>query len=206
MPDVKLNFINHSNNTKGSPVLIFQKNLVPAKEETAIAWLVIKNCGQGWNHPFIYPAHMYVSTSDSCGNNSPLLVAANGKQFSVVENFSEDIQHYINSASSQNVVEVLNARAEGDIDANIFNDGRLLATTPGIAPGHKAAFEFKPTIYIGVVSKVEEGDVIGYHIISEINTEISLFGIKSADIVMTGGETEGKYLPHVFTLQNIVYA
>jgi hypothetical protein len=67
-------------------------------------------------------------------------------------------------------------------------------------------FTFKPTIWIGVASQVEPGDVIDSAILSEINTEISLLGIVSADIVMTGGGTGPNATPFAFTLQNIVMA
>jgi len=206
MPDIKLNFVNSSNDRNNSDILIFQKNEATAYEEIAVAWRVIKYCGQNWNHPFTYPMQMCVSASDSWGNFSPQKGAANGQQFSVIENASGDILQYSGSASSQNEVEVLNALNVGAVDANIYKDGRLLATKTGIAPGQKAVFQFKPTIWIGVVSQVVEGEVINSAILSQINTEISLFGIRSADIVMTGGGPGPTSTPFVFTLQNIVYA
>lgn len=205
MTDIKLNFINSSNDKNNSDILIFQKNEATSYEEIAVAWRVIKNCGQNWNHPFTYPMQMFVSASDSWGNYSPQKGAANGQQFSVVENASGDILQYSGNAASQNEVEVLNALNVGAINAHIFKDGHLLATKTGIAPGQKALFEFKPVIWIGVVSQVEEGEVINSAIISQIETEISLFGIKSADIVMTGGGPGPTSTPFVFTLQNIVY-
>jgi hypothetical protein len=205
MPDIKLNFVNLSNDVNNSDILIFQRNGAGSYNETAVAWLVIKNCIPGWNHPFIYPAEMYVSANDSWGNYSRQLAAANGQQFSIVENASGDILQHSGNASSPTEVEVLNALNVGAINANIFKDGRLLATTPSIPPGQKAVFEFKPTIWIGVVSQIEEGKVIDAAILSQIETEISLFGIKSADIVMTGGGPGPTATPFVFALQNIVY-
>jgi hypothetical protein len=64
----------------------------------------------------------------------------------------------------------------------------------------------KPTIWIGVVSQVEEGDVMNSAIISDINTELSLLGIASADIVMSGGGAGPSATPFMFTLENIVMA
>ena len=43
-------------------------------------------------------------------------------------------------------------------------------------------------------------------IISNINTEISLLGIVSADIVMTGGGSGPNATAFVFTLENVVMA
>ena len=75
-----------------------------------------------------------------------------------------------------------------------------------MAPGQKAVFAFKPTIFIGVVSEVAEGDVMDSAVISDINTEISLLGIASADIVMTGGGTGPDAVPFAFNLENVQMA
>lgn len=206
MADIKLNFINDSNDKNNSEIVIFQKNEATSYEEIAVAWRVIENCGQGWNHPFTYPMDMFVSASDSWGNYSPQKGASNGQQFSVVVDPSGDILKYTGQSTNQNEVEVLNALEIGAIDANVYKDGRLLATKTSVAPGQKAVFQFKPTIWIGVVSQIEEGEVMNSAILSQINTELSLFGIKSADIVMTGGGPGPNSTPFTFTLQNILYA
>ncbi len=206
MPDIKLNFVNQSNDRNNSEVVIFQKNVATSYEELAVAWKVIEYCGQSWNHPFTYPMDMFVAASDSWGNFSQQQAASNGQQFAVIENQSGDILQYAGQASSQNEVEVLNGLQLGAIDANVYKDNRLLATKTSIAPGQKAVFQFKPTIWIGVVSQIEEGQIMNSAILSNINTEISLFGVKSADIVMTGGGPGSGSTPFQFTLQNIVYA
>jgi hypothetical protein len=78
-----------------------------------------------------------------------------------------------------------------------------VASKTGIAPGQKAVFEFQPKIYIGVVSQVQEGDAMNSAIISQINTQISLFGITSADIVMRGGGPGPSSTPFYFSLENV---
>ena len=75
----------------------------------------------------------------------------------------------------------------GAINAMIYKAGNLFATRTNIAPGQLAAFEFKPTIWIGIVSQVMRGQIMNEAIMSSIDTEISLLGLASADIVMTGG-------------------
>ena len=188
MVDIKLNFINNSDDHNSLGIVIFQKNLAGGYGEIAVAWKVIENCRHGWSHPFIYPMAMYVSASDSWGNFSPLLSASNGQLFKVVESASGDILQYSGqTAGSQNEVDVLNALQIGAVDANIYRDGRLLAAKTGIAPGQKAVFSFKPAIWIGVVSQVREGDVMNSAVLSQINTEISLLGIKRADIMAVPG-------------------
>src|SRR2546429_5481525 len=47
---VQLNFVNQSNDANNSQIVIFQKNVASDFEELAVAWRVIKYCGQGDNH------------------------------------------------------------------------------------------------------------------------------------------------------------
>ncbi len=206
MPDIKLNFINQSNDQNNSSVVIFQKNSAVNSDEIAVAWKVIQNCSQGWNHPFVYPMSMYIGGSDSWGNYSPQLHAENGQQFAMVKNASGDTIVYEGPSSNNNEVEMLNNLPVGAINANIYKDGSLLATKTNVAPGQKAVFEFKPTIWIGAVSEMVQGEVMNSAILESINTEISLLGIESADIIMTGGGPSASSTPFVFSLAHIVYA
>jgi hypothetical protein len=66
--DIKLNFINDSNDVNNSEIVIFAKNEATDVQETAVAWQVIRNCGRGDNHPFVYPMMTQVGASDSWGN------------------------------------------------------------------------------------------------------------------------------------------
>ncbi|MNT99836.1 hypothetical protein D3C72_2427920 [compost metagenome] len=65
-------------------------------------------------------------------------------------------------------------------------------------------FQFKPTIWIGVASQIVQGQVMNSAIISNINTQLSLLGIASADIVMTGGGPGANTTPFAFHFENIV--
>jgi len=206
MADIKLNLINHSNDHNNSSVVILQKNQATSYDELAVAWQVISNLGQGWNHPFVYPMTMTVAASDSWGNFSPQQDASYGQQFEVVKDTSGDILRYSGPSAEPNQLEVLNALQQGAINANVYKAGKLLATKTSIAPGQKAVFHFAPTLWIGVVSQVTEGQVVNSAILSNINTEISLLGIASADIIMTGGGTGPDETPFVFTLANVQYA
>lgn len=204
--DIKLNFINDSNDVNNSEVVIFAKNTATDFDETAIAWLVIRNCGHGDNHPFTYPMGFQVGASDSWGNYTPLLVANNGQQFSMVLSPSGDVLQYSGPAASASEIEVRNGLQKGAINAGIYKSGKLYAWVTGIAPQQKAVFAFKPTLWIGVASQVEEGETMNSAIVSSIDTELSLLGIASADIVMTGGGAGPDAAPFVFTLANVIYA
>lgn len=204
METIKLNFINRSNDTNNSSVVIFQQNVAEDFGEIAVAWKVIENCGRLDNHPFTYPMNFMVSASDSYGNYTPQTTAYQGQAFEMIKTTSGDILQIASTNSiSATEVEIRNNLSMGAIDANCYRSGSLLATKTGLAPGQKAVFEFHPRIYLGVVSQVEEGAVMSSAIISQINAEINLFGITSADIVMTGGGPGKSSTGFNFTLENI---
>lgn len=204
MADIKLNYIDLSNDPNNSEVVIFQKNVAANFDELAVAWKVIRNCGQGNNHPFTYPMNFTVGGSDSWGNFTPQLAATNGELYSMVLQPSGNELVYSGQGTSSKEVQVSNQLQMGAISANIYKNGNLLATKTAIAPGQKAVFQFKPTLFIGVASQIEEGVVLNSAIISSVNTELSLLGIASADIVMTGGGPGEDATAFIFSLENVV--
>ncbi|TDQ27928.1 hypothetical protein [Tenacibaculum caenipelagi] len=200
---IKLNFINRSNDANNSSVVIFQKNVASNFNERHTAWKVIKNPSHKESHPIHYSTNFQVAASDSYGNHTPTLTSNHGDTFEMTNDISGNIlRKSSTSAINPDEVEVRNNLISGAIDAYCYRDGKLLATKRGIAPAQKAVFKFTPNIYIGVVSQIEEGELMNSAIISEINTEINLFGINSADIVMTGEGPE----PFNFSLENVTYA
>ncbi|KAF0249392.1 MAG: hypothetical protein FD167_1216 [bacterium] len=201
---VKLNFINNSNDSNNSEIVIFQKNVSTGYDELAVAWTVIENCGVGDNHPFTYPLDMNVSASDSYGNFTPQLLAYPGQAFEVILDRSGDVLVPASSPSaSPKDIEVRNSLTQGSINACVYRDGKLLAAKTNIVPLEKAVFQFKPTIWIGVAAEIEEGQVMNSAILSLINTEINLLGVASADIVMTGGGAGSTSKPYTFKLMNV---
>lgn len=204
--DIQLNFINASNDANNSQIVIFQKNVATSFEELAVAWQVIRYCGQGDNHPFVFPMRMDVAAADSWGNFTAHQEAQNGQLFTMQRTASGDHLALTGEATSPSEVQVLNGLEQGAISANIFKAGKLFATKTAIAPQQKAVFSFKPTLWIGVASEVVEGQVLNDAILSNINTELSLLGIASADIVMTGGGPGQNAVPFAFSLQNIEMA
>ena len=206
MSTIKLNFINKSNDTNNSSIVIFQQNVAENFGEIAIAWKVIKNCGRLDNHPFTFPMNFQVSASDSYGNYTPQLAADNGQAFEMIRDTSGDVLQLSKvPATNPNEVEVRNNLTSGTIAANCYKDGKLLAAKIGLAPGQKAVFEFQPTIYIGAPSQIEEGDFIDTAMTSQINTPLNLLGIISADIVMTGGGPGSGANQFYFSLENVQY-
>src|SRR5689334_9402786 len=104
------------------------------------------------------------------------------------------------------VVQVLNNPLQGAVNASIYKDNSPLATETTTPARQMAACQFRPTIWIGAVSQVTQGQVMDSAIVNQVNTELSLLGIGSADIVMTGGGPGQLSQPFAFTLQNIARA
>ena len=199
--DIEITFINNSNDMNNSEVVIFQKNVATNFESTAIAWTVIKNCGRNWSHKFTYPMRFEVAAGDSWGNISDQHQAENGQKWDVVRSKSGDVlQLDTDPAASQSEVEIKNDLVAGAVDALIYKAGKLLASKTGVSPGEKAVFEFKPEIYVGVASQINEGDTMNSAILSDINQKFSLLGITKANLIMTGGGVGKNATPFVFEL------
>lgn len=203
---IKLNFIDRSNDPNNSDIVFYQKNVATDYDSLSVAWKVIRNCGQGCNHPFTYPMEMEVSAQDSWGNYTPRLKAYNGQLFHVNEAASGNELSYKGPGTSAKEVQVQNDLVRGAISACIYKDGRLLAIKTAIAPAQKAVFQFKPTLFASVVSQIEEGAVMDSAIMSSVNTELSLLGVASADIVLTGGGPGANATTFQFSLENVVMA
>ncbi|WP_175654453.1 hypothetical protein [Burkholderia ambifaria] len=202
--DINLNFVNLSNDVNNSQIVIFQKNVSTDFDELAIAWKVITNCGRGDNHPFVFPMLTTVSASDADGNYMPQKRADNGQLFNVSRSTSGNVLALAGSAPTSREIQLRNDLSQGAITASVFKDNRLLAHKTGIVPGQKAVFEFKPTLWIGTASQIEQGAVMNSAVLSDINTELSLLGIKRADIVMTGGGGGTTATAYQFRLANVV--
>ena len=202
--DIQLNLINRSHDVNNSQYVIFQKNVAENFGELAIAWKAVTNLGIGDNHPFTYPMQFQVSAGDSWGNFTPKFNAVDGQVYEMVTTTSGDqLQATSNIASSPTEVEVLNSLQKGGISANVYRNGLLLAAKTNVSPGQKAVFEFKPRIFIGAVSQIEQGQVMNSAILQNVNTEIDLLGIASADIVISGGGGGQNATDFVFTLTNV---
>jgi hypothetical protein len=189
LENIQLNFINQSKDTNNSSIVIFQKNVAEDFDEIAVAWTVIENCGRLDNHPFLYPLKFQVSSSDSYGNFTPQLTAYDGQAFEMTKTDSGDVLQLASppTATSPYEVEIQNNLLQGSVNGNITRDGKVLSTKTNLVPGQKAVFQFHPSIWIGAVSQITQGQIMDSAIIQQINTELPLTGISSADIIMTGG-------------------
>jgi len=203
----KLNFINKSKDNNENTIVIFQKNVAESFDETAVAWTVINipknNPKQLFEFSFLYPAHFKVRASDPDGKSTGTMTACEGQSFEMAADKSENILKLSNTpAINKKDIEIKNSLETGAINGYALKDEKVLAAKSGIAPGQKAVFQFPPTIWIGAVSQVEEGDVMKSAVIQSINKELPLENLSSADIVMTGGGPGATSTPVTFNLEN----
>ena len=200
--EVQLNFINNSNDANNSQIVIFQKNVAADVIDAPIAWTVIDNCGVGENHPFTWHTNMAVSSSDMSGNYTRQIIARPGQGFSAFHDGNADTLTPSNPSIHPGEIEVANNMLDVSVNAHIFNSGKRVATQL-LKPAQTARFEFNPVISIGATSQLREGDVLSAAVLAEIGTELTLRGVASADIVMTGGGVGPTATPLVFSLENV---
>lgn len=204
--EIKINFINRSNDRMNSEIFIFTKGVETPFKELSTAWTVVKNLGHGESRPFVFPFAKPLNFGENFGNYTPNLSISEGNEFEKSFTQSKDQSYAVGAAYNPKEVAVSTNLPEGAINASIYKDGKLLAAEDKLAPQQDAALEFKPTIWIGVTSPLEQGQVIDSAILSEVNTELSLLDIQSADIVMTGGGSGSDSQPFSFHLENVVMA
>lgn len=201
--EIKLNFINNSSDANNSQVVIFQKNSAPDFDELAVAWKVIQNCGQGDNHPFVFPLHMSVGAADGYAYKLPQPSVDSGQSLKMAFD-GEQRQLLAADGGNPSEVQVVNDLPRGAINASIYKDGKLLAADSQQPASTAGVPEAQPSLLIGVAPQGSTGEAANTAIVADINTEISLLGIASADIVMTGGGPGPNATPFTFSLENIV--
>lgn len=202
--DIKINFINNSNDANNSQIVIFQKNVALGVDDSwPVAWQVIR-CSQGATHPFVLPVEGQITVSDSWGNYAPQRAATAGRQFRVEQTPSGTTVVDTGRSVARGEVHVVNGLPQGAINAGIYKDGKLLALKTGLAPRQKAEFRFEPTLWVGQVDQVVQGQAMDASDVDDFVTELSLLGVASADLVMTGGGPGASSTPLTFTLANVV--
>ncbi|KVA73058.1 aromatic ring-opening dioxygenase LigA [Burkholderia ubonensis] len=203
--NIRLRFINRSNDCGNSEVVLFQRDVMPGFDELAIAWKVIRYCGRDCFHLFEYATDIEVALGDEHGNFSPRVAAPAGARFAIDPLPSGRGRLAPGTADAAGGdVEVVNRLTRGAVNVNAFCAGRLIAAKHAVAPGQKAVFRFTPALWIAVASQVQESHALNAAVLSSANTLLPLAGVAAADIVMTGGGTGADAQPFSFALEQVV--
>lgn len=204
--NIQLKYINKSNDKNNSDVVIFQKATNPDYNMETIAWKVIRNCGTGDYHPFEYDYNLKINAADSYGNFTPSFNADPDDLLHMMKDDTGDVLKLIKGGSTNpDEIQVVNKLTKGSINACCYRSGKLLAKKVNVVPDEEAIFAFHPKIYVGVISDIAEGEVMSSAIVNEINTEISLSGLKSAVIAMRGGGSGANSSAYTFSLEDKAY-
>ncbi len=204
--DIKLNLINRSNDANNSQIVIFQRNPAAGADDRPVAWRVFGPLGRGDAYPFDYPLSTGISSRDPWGNYTPMMPVENGQLYGVTGTDSGDALSLLGAASSPHEIQCRNDLVQKAIAVSLYKSGKLWQQSASIPPGQTAVFAFVPTLVVGMVFGMEEGEVMDSTIVSSVDTELSLLGIASADIVMTGGGPGAGSTAFRFTLENVVMA
>jgi hypothetical protein len=196
--------INNSNTVNPVPILIFQRNIATVFDEVATAWRYVEFLPYGDIYRFDFPGSLSVSFTDGFGNVTPTLSASAGEKFTLVESIIGLEITRTGASSNPQIIELVN-ETEGIVTGNVYRDGKLLSRETNMRPGDIGSFRFQPNFWIGVAPGLTEGQTIDSTVLSIINTQISLLGVLSADIILTGGGVGPSATPFSFSLSNIVY-
>lgn len=206
IPAIRLTFHNQSNDVNNSKVFFYQRNIAASISELPVAWHVIENCGRGDTNTFGFPLNCSVGALDAWNNLTPLRDAVPGQSFEVVRDASGDILRPLGNATSPTEIQVNNNLVQGSYTAGIYRAGKLLARKTSVYPNSMAAFEFRPSIWVGAASQIIEGEEMNSAVLTQSNQEFSLLGIVRATITMHGGGAGATARPLTFTLDDVVYA
>ena len=204
--ETRLKFINLSNAAEHPSVVFFQDRIIKGFDDLALAWKVIRRCGYENYHPFVFPLKTEISTKDSYGNYTTKRCAKPGDSFRVYRSRSGQALTLSGKSQSIREIELRNELDQGAVDATLFKEGLPFSAKTAIAPGQKAVFQVKPTLFVGVASEIEEGAIFKSSVLSGKTTKLTLVGVASAEIVMTGGGGGPEAQPFVFTMENVTMA
>lgn len=193
---ITLNFMNKTS-TPSINVVLLQKNINVA-ETTAMAWTTIPFSNIGDNVKINYSPNLQIQFVSQSGNISEKITAAAGNKF---------------LASGTNTIALNgNAGLPSDIELEnttgstiailIYRNGKVIYRKDSITNGQTVVVELKPTFFADINKDISQGEIIEAGDLANFNTEISLIGIASSDVIVSGGGTD----PYQFSLDNVVFA
>ena len=163
-------------------------------------WQIIRNLGQGSKRTIEFSDTQMVEVVDPDGNILPPLAAKRGEKFHITMGPSGTKLSVLGPASSPEEIEVLNGLASGSITVRILKDGHIAAEKTSVEPDQKAVFELLPRIFVDLRSEYDGGSMVSNNHLEEFN----LLGIRSADVVMSGGGSGETAVAFRFSIENTV--
>ncbi len=193
-----LQFVNQAETLNLPEVVLYQINLASSQSQP-VAWKVIRRCPFDWTHPIRIPSDYELKVQDEYGHVKEPILAKAGQNWtltehSVVLNNEKGIDLCLLNGTQNRVSKVM-----------ITRSGRPLACESGLPPKGEARFRFDRCFWIKAGVGFKEGEPL------EINPRwppqpLLLTGVRSADVVMTGGGYGPHARPFSFHLSRVVRA
>jgi hypothetical protein len=202
--DVRLKFWNRSRMRPLPEVVVLQQAGALSERIVPVAWEIIRHCGYGCYHPFVFSYDTEITVSDEYGNYSPHLSSVGGYSFSVKPLLRGRRLYRRGHSSGADQIEVCNDLVSGALDLHMLRSGSIVATAVAVPPGQKAVFATNSVIEIGFSGSLFQGRRLIGPAMPETVARFCLSGISSADIVLTDGGTVSNSDALTFLMENVV--
>lgn len=165
-------------------ILIGQKNVIdPDSDIFWVDQLAYKNDITY----LMFSSQLYMGVFDNYGNALPVIAVSNNNTYHISDGSLE-----VETTDAPSQFAFHNDQSY-DIEVTLYRDGMAMARTT-VAAGDTFHFRYQPTIWVYATDTLT-GSISW----SDVNTQISLLGIQSADVILT--LSNGIYN---WTLSNIV--
>jgi hypothetical protein len=204
--DTQLKVINLSDNPRPQNIILFQKNCASGQQDNSvIAWHVINQLGYDHNCEINFSHKLFASVSDYYGNHKPQIKIRPGYLYKIIQDTKQT--KFIESGLGTHPLEIQveNTLNQGAYNVNIFRSDKLLSRHPSLIPQEKAFFQFKYILWVGILPKVQEGEIL---LLSDIELNIRfqqfyLIGVRKAELILAGGGFGPESRPFSFHLINV---
>lgn len=141
-----------------------------------------------------------VVSSAGLPDTEPLVVAM-GRRYAVTEAMGTMQVADAGAAASPSEVEVLNGTATRVLQVDLQKADRTFLRESA-TPTDLVVFDWRPRIWVGcTMADPVEGEVLAPSIVAATHTQISLLGISTADLAITGSDLMG----YSFALENVTF-
>lgn len=206
LPQVTLlRIINQSKDQESGNFVMMQKNLLDDQASQPTFWHTYVELAPGADFPLQFDHQVELTGIDGKNYACRRLKGLKGKQVSYINDKGTKKLIVTGKAENPNRIEFINGMKEETVKAGIYRSGKRLSLIKDIRPREVVAFEFDSKILIGHIPEWKGYPKIPYNLpgkvgTENIQTELDMEGIFSADIVIRGGGDE----PYTYHLENVV--
>jgi hypothetical protein len=165
------------------------KHIAVLDKSEATAWRVFELASLEKTEPFLYTA-LEINVSDQYGNYTLIQPAQHEDDFYIVDSPSGIELQVTDGQMGRGEIRVTNSLKSGAMNVHFFRNEILFAEQFGLVPGQKMHFKFGDKLSVGIVEGIVEGQMLDEKMLENFETQFSMIGIQSADIVLSGGGGE----------------